>query len=121
MASVKTGQAAVGRIVQNGEFCFETVGPHTESCADYTEHVECGSCLAFGSVNQLAFERKFLIEDMDYVFSSKAHIACQPKEPFIEILCLDSIEAVHCEQDNTMITVQQGVHIHFHQAEKGEL
>lgn len=114
MSNIRANQKATGRIVQNGEFCFEV----TDHCADCDE---CGSCVACGYINQLSFESKFLIEDMDYLFSAEARIEYRPKEPFIEILCLDSIDAVNCERNHGAAIIQNGVHIHFHQAAQGEL
>jgi AraC-like DNA-binding protein len=104
----------VGRFVQNGEFCFEL----GDNCIDCDEHE---SCLAVGYVKQLAFGNDFLVEDMDYSFISEANVKYQAKEPFIEILCLDSVDALHCERGSNIAAIHSGVHVHFHRECRGEL
>jgi AraC-like DNA-binding protein len=104
----------VGRIVQNGEFCFEL----GDNCIDCDEQE---TCFAVGYVKQLAFGNNFLVEDMAYSFISETNVAYQAKEPFIEILCLDSVDALNCERGNDAATIQSGVHIHFHRECRGEL
>jgi AraC-like DNA-binding protein len=112
--NVLTDQKVVGRIVQNGEFCFEFGDNYIGSGTQ-------GACLADGYISQLASRSGFLIEDMDYAFRADARVAYQGGEPFIEILCLDSINALHCERNNDAAAIRSGVHIYFHRAEQGEL
>lgn len=100
--------------MQNGGLCFQKI-------VDYTG---CGiheSRLAFGFISQLSFENRFFIEDMDYSFSADVRVAYHPREPFIEILCLDSIQALNCERNQGEAVIQDGVHILFHQDTQGEL
>jgi AraC-like DNA-binding protein len=104
----------VGRIVQNGEFCFE-LGTHSITSG------ETEPCLAVGHIKQVAFRDDFFIEDMAYSFLSEANVEYQAKEPFIEILYLDSIDALNCEQGNDVVAIRDGAYIHFHQECRGEL
>jgi AraC-like DNA-binding protein len=112
--NVLTDQKVVGRIVQNGEFCFE-LGETRAGCGTR------GTCLADGCISRLASRSGFLIEDMDYAFREDSRIAYQGGEPFIEILCLDSIHALHCERNNDAAAIKSGVHIYFHREDRGEL
>ena len=111
---IQTKQQAIGRIVQNGEFCFE-LGEHCIDCK------EQDPCLAIGYIHQLAFGNDFLIEDMAWSFLSDANVEYQTRHPFIEILCLDSVSAWDCGQGNDAKAVLSGIHIHFHQAQRGVL
>jgi AraC-like DNA-binding protein len=109
-----TDQKVAGRIVRNGEFCFE-FGEDRLDCKTR------GACLADGCISQLASRSGFLIEDMDYAFRADSRVAYQGGEPFIEILCLDSINALHCERNNNVAAVRSGVHIYLHRENQGEL
>jgi hypothetical protein len=51
---------------------------------------------------------------MAYSFISEANVKYQAKEPFIEILCLDSADALNCERGSGAETIHSGIHIHFH-------
>jgi hypothetical protein len=58
---------------------------------------------------------------MDYAFREDSRVAYQAGEPFVEILCLDSVNALHCERNQDAAAIRSGVYIYFHRAEQGEL
>jgi AraC-like DNA-binding protein len=111
MANILRTEKAIGRIVQNGKFCFEAMN-NDLNCD------ECESCDVAGYVNQLSFEKKFFIEDMDFTFFSDTHIKYQANEPFIEILCLDSINAINSEYGKE---IHDGIYINLNHGNHGEM
>lgn len=112
MSSLK--QRIPGRMVQNGGFCFEPVDP-CNGCD------ELGACLAAGEIKQLAFEDHFLLEDMDYSFLADTNIQYQASAPFVELLCLDSIDATDCMGSFDAASVHSGIYVNVNNETQGEL
>ena len=104
----------LGRVVQNGGFCFEPTDP-CDNCD------EQGSCFAVGQIDQLAFENRFLLEDMDYAFLSDARVQYRAREPFVELLCLDSIDAMDSGNGQGAASVRGGIHVNYNRETQGEL
>jgi AraC-like DNA-binding protein len=105
-----------GRIVQTGELCFERIEEHL--CGDCPDSVDC---VAEGYAKQLSFEDKFLIEDMNYSFLDHAQVKYHTPELFLELLCLDSINAINREYENGDSPIISGIYANLNQGKAGEL
>jgi AraC-like DNA-binding protein len=103
----------LGHIVQTGELCFESI--------ESTGTVRVGRAVAEGVVRQLSFDGKFSVENMDYRFDRPAVVPYGTKERFIELLCLDSVEAVNRERGEGEFKITGGVYVYLNQGKNGEL
>jgi hypothetical protein len=105
-----------GPIIQTASFCFERTENHLRG------ECHCGvGCAAVGHLKQLSFADKFLIEDMDYSFLDHTCVKYHTEEPFLELLCLDSIDAVNCEYENGEFPILNGIYVNLNQGKAGEL
>ncbi|MDR1907667.1 MAG: AraC family transcriptional regulator [Holosporales bacterium] len=74
-----------------------------------------------GYIRQIPFEGKFLIEDMDFRFRCPSVRQHFTPAKFVEILCLDSIGALHRGYERAETQVGTGVKVNKGQGGDGEL
>jgi AraC-like DNA-binding protein len=76
---------------------------------------------AEGSIWRICFADKFFIENLDYRFRRPASKRYHEHRRFMEILCLDSIDAVHKEERSPELPVKAGFSAHLNRGRAGEI
>jgi AraC-like DNA-binding protein len=74
-----------------------------------------------GVVQLFSSRGKFSVENMDFQFSRPVVIPYNAKECYIELLCLDSLEAVNRELGEGEFKYGKGIYIYMNQGNSGEV
>jgi AraC-like DNA-binding protein len=74
-----------------------------------------------GVVQLLSFDGKFSVENMDFQFNRPVVIPYDTQEHFIELLYLDSLEAVNREYGEGDFKYGKGIYIYMNQGSSGEI
>jgi AraC-like DNA-binding protein len=76
---------------------------------------------ADGFIWKICFAGKFSVENMDYRFGYLASKRYHEHRRFMEILCLDSIEAVHRNEEDGESKVRAGFSVNINRGRAGEI